>query len=387
MRGTAGVLPQEVERAAVIRAPVHPARPAGGGARRRVTIQTLRTFDSDQLSNAFSVGSVEHRLLGPGTFQAHLLHIDMAEFALDLIRYSRPVAIKGRWRPGFVTLVFGLSVPDGAVALGHLHHAEALMLLDHATGIDGRLPAWTEWAMLTLGRDRFEAEVQRRGGEAALACMHAGLPLHVPEPEKGRLRYLLHAVGDRPGIASQLLQRPDSAAALEEDMLAAYLEAFIVTRRARPMGRGTLQRRHRLVRKAEHYVFAHLDDSIRMAKLCREIGTSARSLEYASRSIYGMGAMEYLRTVRLNEVRKALLKAGSPARTTVTAAAMYWGFWHLGEFAAAYRRLFGETPSGTLRSSAGDASGGRAVVSMAATPSLFASKLDTGSFAQNLGRG
>ena len=367
-------------------------RPRESEARRRVIIQTLRAFDSERLSGAFSIGPVEHRLLGPGSFQAHLLRIDMAEFALDFVRYSRPVTINGRWRPGCVALAFGLSVPNGMVALGHAHHAEALTLLDDATGIDGRLPAWTEWAMLTLRCDRFVAEVRRRGGEAALARMRTGLPLHVPEPERRRLRHLLRAVGDRPAITSQSLQRPGFTAALEEDLLAAYLEAFIVAQRPQPMGRGTLQRRYRLVRMAEHYVFAHLDDSIRMAELCRAIGTSARSLEYASRSIYGMGAMEYLRTVRLNEVRKALLQAGRPAWPTVTAAAMYWGFWHLGEFAAAYRRLFGETPSETLRSSLRGVRGGRADVSMSHsptsdTPSLFASKRDTGSFAQILGRG
>jgi AraC-like DNA-binding protein len=62
--------------------------------------------------------------------------------------------------------------------------------------------------------------------------------------------------------------------------------------------------------------------------------------------------MRYLRTIRLNEVRKALLEADTTNPTTVTSAAMDWGFWHLGEFAAAYKGLFGEVPSETLRTAA-----------------------------------
>jgi AraC family ethanolamine operon transcriptional activator len=50
---------------------------------------------------------------------------------------------------------------------------------------------------------------------------------------------------------------------------------------------------------------------------------------------------------RLNAVRQEL-KAASAGTATVREIARRWGFWHTGEFAAAYRRLFGELPSQTL---------------------------------------
>jgi AraC-like DNA-binding protein len=34
---------------------------------------------------------------------------------------------------------------------------------------------------------------------------------------------------------------------------------------------------------------------------------------------------------------------------TVQDVAAHWGFWHLGQFAQDYKRLFGELPSTTLR--------------------------------------
>jgi AraC family ethanolamine operon transcriptional activator len=39
----------------------------------------------------------------------------------------------------------------------------------------------------------------------------------------------------------------------------------------------------------------------------------------------------------------------APDKATVLEIAQRWGFWHTGEFAAAYRRLFGELPSKTLK--------------------------------------
>jgi AraC family ethanolamine operon transcriptional activator len=44
-----------------------------------------------------------------------------------------------------------------------------------------------------------------------------------------------------------------------------------------------------------------------------------------------------------------LLHASDPEETTVTQVAFGLGFWDLGRFAGAYRRLFGERPSETLR--------------------------------------
>jgi AraC-like DNA-binding protein len=53
-----------------------------------------------------------------------------------------------------------------------------------------------------------------------------------------------------------------------------------------------------------------------------------------------------LRDARLAEARRALQQAGSGQ--SITDIAMSWGFSHLGRFAIAYRRRFGETPRATL---------------------------------------
>jgi AraC family ethanolamine operon transcriptional activator len=55
--------------------------------------------------------------------------------------------------------------------------------------------------------------------------------------------------------------------------------------------------------------------------------------------------MAYFRVCRLNAVRQELKTA--PDTATVHQIAQRCGFWHTGEFAAAYRRLFGELPSQT----------------------------------------
>ena len=83
--------------------------------------------------------------------------------------------------------------------------------------------------------------------------------------------------------------------------------------------------------------------------ICSLLSVSERTLQYAFRTYVDMAPLAYLRLCRLNKVR-AILRASDPLLTTVTAIAMRFGFFHLGRFAIAYRRLFGETPSATLAS-------------------------------------
>ena len=104
--------------------------------------------------------------------------------------------------------------------------------------------------------------------------------------------------------------------------------------------------RVRLVRRAEDYMQANLGEPVSVLDLCRELAISARTLHYAFQEVRGMSPMAYFQALRLNAVRQELRTAADTV--TVHEIAQRWGFWHTGEFAAAYRRLFGELPSQTL---------------------------------------
>ncbi len=66
-----------------------------------------------------------------------------------------------------------------------------------------------------------------------------------------------------------------------------------------------------------------------------------------------MGPIRYLSLRRMHLVRRALLCADL-ATATVTRLATDHGFWELGRFSVAYRALFGESPSESLRRPADD---------------------------------
>ncbi len=84
------------------------------------------------------------------------------------------------------------------------------------------------------------------------------------------------------------------------------------------------------------------------SSLAVRVHLSVRSLQEGFARDLGVPPMKFLQQVRLRRARD-LLRASSPAGTTVATVASHLGFSHLGRFAAGYRLAFGELPSETLR--------------------------------------
>lgn len=104
--------------------------------------------------------------------------------------------------------------------------------------------------------------------------------------------------------------------------------------------------RRQVVDAAKGYMRERIAEPITVADLCRELGVSRRTLQYAFGEVLGINPVAFLRAMRLNGVRRELRRATPGARVQDVAAR--WGFWHLGHFVTDYRRMFGELPSQTL---------------------------------------
>ena len=102
----------------------------------------------------------------------------------------------------------------------------------------------------------------------------------------------------------------------------------------------------RRVNKAAEYMLAHLGEPITVAGLAQQVGCSRRSLEQSFKRYAGTSPKRFLQLTRLESCRRALLRA-DPA-DQVAPIARQFGFWHMGQFSADYRRRYGERPSITL---------------------------------------
>ncbi|MFT4121713.1 helix-turn-helix domain-containing protein [Bradyrhizobium sp.] len=141
-----------------------------------------------------------------------------------------------------------------------------------------------------------------------------------------------------------LFEITEVAAQLQEGLLLALDDLFGTDPRSDRSAPIAGARSAKLVQRIDDYVAANPTAPIYTASLADEFGVSMRTLGGAVSKVRGMSLHQYIRLKRLWATRGRLLKGG----VTVATCARANGFHHLGEFAAAYRVTFRETPSDTL---------------------------------------
>ncbi|KMW58265.1 Transcriptional regulator, AraC family [Candidatus Rhodobacter oscarellae] len=101
------------------------------------------------------------------------------------------------------------------------------------------------------------------------------------------------------------------------------------------------------VQRAMQFIRDNLGDPITLGDIADAAGVSDRSLQLGFRAELGQSPMRYLRDQRLAMARR-MIRNASPSET-VGDICHRAGFAHFGRFSVAYREMFGEPPSATLR--------------------------------------
>jgi transcriptional regulator GlxA family with amidase domain len=160
-----------------------------------------------------------------------------------------------------------------------------------------------------------------------------------------RMMRLHAAAGDLAATAPDILEHPEVAKAIEQELIRVMVRCLTQGSSER-----TYSGRQRvpIMRRFERVLEANQGRPLYLAEICAAISVPARTLRHHCWQHLGMSPHRYLWLRRMNSARRALALA-DPAVRTVTDIAAACGFWELGRFSVAFRKLFGESPSVTLR--------------------------------------
>jgi AraC family ethanolamine operon transcriptional activator len=131
----------------------------------------------------------------------------------------------------------------------------------------------------------------------------------------------------------------------EEGLVLAILDALID---AKYIERGDLNKSERSMTRALELIHTSELENISAVELCMYAECSPRFLERTFQKRFGVTPKKYIKLLRLAAVREGLLTFNTQSCKNIIELAGIQGFWHMGQFAADYRRVYGELPSETL---------------------------------------
>lgn len=306
-------------------------------------------FDEvDALTEAVQQWDLHFTQLDRGRFDGRLFHLRWNGLQLQRARFGRALEQHGSAPAGMRT--FGIpATPDFSILWrGHRVRGSDIMIFPSS----GELHSVSD-----PGFDVFTFSVSERLLDEV--ATRAGLPWPGP-PARGqevlvcdddamdRLRALLMGLTDRfeaaRGGTTASWSREELAFALPRSVLATLSAGRVA------MPAPTSRLRSMALHRADEFIADHSDESVRVSDLCRATGVSERTLRYTFLDKFGIAPKAYLMARQLGLARRALRRA-DPHSDSVAEIAGRFGFWHMGQFAADYRRQFGELPSATFRGS------------------------------------
>lgn len=280
-----------------------------------------------------------------GTFHADVTQIGINGIWLHRIHIALPeidtVAVKpGRRLIGFLT-----ECNSSSVLTGGLDVRPGDIVVNRSDVVHQRTDGDFHYGTVSLSSDHLDAAAEAILGHGILKVPYKptvrpspALMLQLLNIHKG-IGLLAH---DNPGI----LELPEVGRALENELTHVLVRCLDECQSAQPTSSG---RRHEtILSRFAEFVQANPNRPLYVAEICAAIGAAERTLRASCEEHLGMGPIRYLALRRMHLVRRALRRSDSH-QVTVTQIATDHGFWELGRFAVAYRTLFGESPSETLR--------------------------------------
>jgi AraC-like DNA-binding protein len=301
--------------------------------------------DPFSYQSAFRSGEVELFPTVKGKFSAELTQVSMNKLWVHDAHEDLPRVYIGAVKRHRAAIGFLTRANQPAIQHCGMEVLPGDIVINDTDLMYRRTEANCDWGSISLAQDDLDAAYTAVTGREfdGLGRKH----LVRPPPELMSRLLNLHAmVGQLAKTAPDILSFPEVARALEQELILVMIRCLTEGEPSEMTAGG---RRHdMIIARFEEFLECHPDQPLYLAEICAAIGAAERTLRVACEEHLGMAPIRFLSMRRMHLVHRALRQA-DPSKTTVTRIATDHGFWELGRFSVAYRVLFDESPSDSLR--------------------------------------
>jgi AraC-like DNA-binding protein len=311
----------------------------------------LTVADPEALAEAIRGSHIDACLLqsNPGLSMIERVHLPHSCF--DRAYLSSPMLTSGQMAAECHTLIYVTACPRNGHSFNFsMKHGCGYMGLFAPGGVlDAMTPAGYANATLTIPVDWFQQQISRLSPDIPAAWLRLGHGFRVSESSRRRIDMVLEAREEMRRFDPGGMIDPSARVAFEQELLEAHLDALHENHLQRWNSASvSISRRYGALRRIRDHIASNRTTPIRLDDLCAAGGMSRRGLEYLFKDCLGIGVNAFVRCQRLHGARREI-RISDPEPGRVKRIALDWGFWHLGRFAAEYRRMFGENPGDTLK--------------------------------------
>ncbi|UMR29421.1 helix-turn-helix domain-containing protein [Massilia sp. MB5] len=310
-----------------------------------------RTVQSDDVEqHARHLGQFHWRYdqLSGGAFRAQLAELAMPRVRVFREHTSHSTEQSGSLPAGSIGVGLAL-LEDNPLWMNGMRIAGDRIIVSHDSGVELCTSPDCELGFVVADAAVMEEILQRTGARMAANLVGKASVTQLPKSSERALRQLLSLVHGNFGVAPDSLQSENARRLLEDQFMLELVDALTAAT-VLPEECNALLRK-RVVDRARERMRENPDRPMSILEVCNRVGASRRKLEYCFQEVLGTTPVAYMRAIRLNGVRRELLRAQEGER--IYDIAVRWGFWHFSQFSADYKRQFGELPSHTLLRSKG----------------------------------
>lgn len=240
---------------------------------------------------------------------------------------------------------------DGAVCINGKRGGPESMIAVHSAEFDACTPANCTLAGLVVDTALLRNAAKCMPELSQVLQDGAWLAINTtPENAQECFRTLLVSVVESALEHPQTLCDEVVQRHLRDELLLHVVEVVAGAQRSDEIDRADA--RKRIVDRACDMLLAQPSEPPSLLEVCNRVGASPRKLSSCFQDVLDLSPARYIKTIRLNAVRREL-RSVSDAHTSVYDIAARWGFWHFGHFSSDYKGLFSELPSDTLRRARG----------------------------------
>jgi AraC-like DNA-binding protein len=286
-----------------------------------------------------------------GNFRAELIQIDLGRLWLQQGRENLPRIFHTALSPKRAPISFFTRSSKASVYHAGVEVSSGDIIVNGSGATYHRRTSGPcEWASMSLTPEHL-ADAGRAILGRDVAAPSLGRVTRPAAALTERLSSLHMQAAQLAKAAPEALAHPETSRALEQSLVHAMMACLCDVASG---DAGSRWRHHSaIMMRFEELLAANSDRPMYLTDICAATGASERTLRVCCEEHLGMGPIKYLWLRRMHLARRAIVLA-DPAQATVTRIASDHGFWELGRFAVAYRALFGESPSASLRRPSGD---------------------------------